>query len=146
MAVAPTAMRAAAAAPPTLAARVPSAGPVGAVDSSTPLGGIEAHTGLRAGGSFGYDTLSPGGRHAPEPFVAPDRPQRRRLDSALFTASSEMFALAFAPHPQYPTAFSSPGGPNTRAGIQHGIATYELTSAVIHNELAPRGEQISVTL
>jgi hypothetical protein len=28
----------------------------------------------------------------------------------------------------------------------HGISTYETTSAVIHNELAPRGEQLSVTL
>ena len=117
------------------------------MELAAPLTEIGGHEPLMTRqGAFSYDTLSADQRRAQNAFAPPDRPQRRNLDTALFTASSELFAIAFAPHPQYSIAAGSPGGPTTKSAIVHGISTYETTSAVIHNELAPRGEQLSVTL
>ena len=45
-----------------------------------------------------------------------------------------------------PAEAPAPGGANTKAAVQQGIETYELTSAVIHNTLARPGENLSLTL
>lgn len=146
MAVAPTMMRAAAAAAPSMAARTSNTESVPALDIVAPAGSLQARGGLMSGpGSFGYGTMGTMDRRAEGWFVPPEPPRQGRMDSALFTASSEIFGLLFAPHPQYPVTPGLPGGPNTKAAVQHSVEIYEMTSAVIHNELATLGEQVMVT-
>jgi hypothetical protein len=146
MAVAPTMMRAASAAAPSMVARGSNAEPVAAQDIVAPSGSLLGRGGLTGGpGSFGYGTMGTMDRHAEGWFVPPEPPRQGRMDSGLFTASSEIFGVLFAPHPQYPLTPGLPGGPKTKAAIQHSVETYEMTSAVIHNELAQLGEQLMVT-
>jgi hypothetical protein len=152
MAVAPTMMRAASAAAPSMVARVSDSGSVAAAGTAAPTSSQYAHGEVIGGqGSFGqsfnFDMMSPGGRRAAAEgwFVPPEPPRQGRMDGALFTTSSEIFSALFTPHPQYPLNPGLPGGTATKAGIQHSVETYELTSAVIHNELAARGEQLTVT-
>lgn len=64
----------------------------------------------------------------------------------LFSTSTEGFSLAFAQNAQFSSAPNMPGSSSSKATIRHGISTYEMISAVIHRDLAPRGENVSLTL
>lgn len=147
MAVAPTMIRAASAVAPSMAARLPQ-GAVAPVDATAPTTGLQPRNGVMAGlPGFGYDMLATMGQQGAQGwFVPPEPPRPGHLDSALFTTSSEIFGVLFAPHPQYSIAPGLPGAPSTKAAVQHSVETYEFTSAVIHNELAAIGEQLSVTV
>jgi len=145
MAVAPTMLRAASAATPSFGARAPATGPVAAADMAAPLTPLQSRGGvLTRQGPFSYDAGSADARHAQTRFAEPE-PREGGLDNGLFTASSEIFAILFAPHPQYSISPGLPGGANTPAAMHEGIERYELTAAVIHDELATRGEQLTVT-
>jgi hypothetical protein len=138
-------LRAAPAAAPSFGARAPATGPVAAADMAAPLTPLEARGGVvTRQGPFSYDTVSADPRQAQARFAEPE-PREGGLDSSLFTASSEIFAILFAPHPQYSISPGLPGGANTPAALHEGIERYELVSAVIHDELAPRGERLTIT-
>jgi len=102
---------------------------------------------LLARDSFRYSDFAPEQKRQRPDFTLADsdRPGRRMVGSLLST-STESFSIAFAPHPQFNVPPSAPGGANTKATVQHGIETYELTSGVIHDTLARRGEHLSLTL
>jgi len=102
---------------------------------------------LLARDSFRYSDFAPEQKRQNPDFTLADsdRPRRRMVGSLLST-STESFSIAFAPHPQFNVPPSAPGGANTKSAVQHGVETYELTSAVIHNTLARTGENLSITL
>lgn len=97
--------------------------------------------------SFYYSDFAPEQRRKglDQTLADSDRPGRRIVGSLLST-STESFSLAFERNPQFNVPPNAPGGSNTKAAIRVGVETYETTSAVIHNELAPRGENLSITL
>jgi hypothetical protein len=102
---------------------------------------------LLARDSFRYSDFAPEQKRSrPDYTLADSDRPRRRMVGSLLSTSTESFSIAFAPHPQFNVPPSAPGGPNTKAAVQHGIETYELTSGVIHDTLARRGENLSLTL
>jgi hypothetical protein len=122
-----------------------AAPPIADVSSSS-LADIESREAL-VGESFQYSDFAPDPkRTGPDQTLADSDRPRRRIVGSLLSTSTESFSIAFEPNPQFNVPPSSPGGPNTKAAVQHGIETYEMTAAVIHNELAPRGENLSITL
>ena len=114
--------------------------------SPAPLNQLDARE-LLARDSFRYSDFAPEQkRQRPEFTLADSDRPRRRMVGSLLSTSTESFSIAFAPHPQFNVPPSAPGGANTKSAIQHGIETYELTAAVIHNTLARPGENLSLTL
>lgn len=97
--------------------------------------------------SFRYSDFAPDQKRTrPDQTLADSDRVRRRIVGSLLSTSTESFSVAFEPHPQFNVLPNSPGASNTKAAVQRGIETYELTSAVIHDTLAPRGENLSLTL
>jgi len=123
----------------------PVAGPVADV-METPATGLNPRE-MFGRDSFGYFDFVPEQTrsHSDQASADSDRP-RRRITTGLLSTSTESFSIAFAPYPQFNVLPSSPGGPDTKAAMQHGIETYELIAAVIYGQLAPRGENLSITL
>lgn len=102
---------------------------------------------LLARDAFHYSDFAPEQkRTGPDQTLADSDRPRRRIVGSLLSTSTESFSIAFEPNPQFNVLPNSPGNPNTKATIQAGIETYETTAAVIHHELAPRGENLSITL
>jgi hypothetical protein len=120
--------------------------PVADVVAAAPINQVDARE-LLARDSFQYSEFAPEQKRSRPDFLLSDsdRPGRRIVGS-LFLTSTESFSIAFAPHPQFNVPPNAPGGANTKATVQQGIETYELTAAVIHDQLAPRGENLSITL
>lgn len=114
---------------------------------ATPLLELELQTALSRD-DFRYSDFTPEQQQAPSGQSLADymRSELGGTVGNLFSTSTEGFSLAFAQNAQFSSAPNMPGGPTTKATIRHGISTYELTSAVIHRDLAPRGETVSLTL
>jgi hypothetical protein len=123
----------------------PAVGPIADV-METPATGLDASETF-GHGSFDYFDFVPEQTraHSDQTSADSNRP-RRRVVSGLLSTSTESFSIAFAQYPQFSVLPYSPGGPDTRAAMQHGIDTYELIAAVIYGQLAPRGENLSITL
>jgi hypothetical protein len=129
----------------TYASGYPAAAAVAEV-AQAPLAELDARAPLSRD-AFHYSDFAPEQKRSrPDQTLADSDRPRRRMVGSLLSTSTESFSLAFAQHPQFNVMPSAPGGANTKATVQRGIETYEMTSAVIHNELAPRGENVSITL
>lgn len=114
---------------------------------ATPLVEIEPQT-APSRDEFRFSDFTPEQQHGPSGQSLADymRSEIGGTVGNLLSTSTEGFSLAFAQNSQFSSAPNMPGGPSTKATIRHGISTYELTSAVIHRDLAPRGETVSLTL
>jgi len=150
MALVPSIARAASAAAPLSAIRAYAPGGQG-VDQLQAKGGVVAGSDQ----SFRYEDFDflarqqflKAGSYGPRPDLPQQQPTPPgRIDFSLMSNTSEGFAQAFQANAQFDLPPAAPGSSTARSTIDKGIATYEMTSAVIHDQLAPMGGEISVTV
>lgn len=147
MALVPNIARAASAAAPAIVARAYAQGDQGVEQ-------LQAKAAVVASGDgFRYDDFAflarqqflQTGSYGPRQDLPQQPRQPGRIDFSLLSNSTESFALAFQAT-QFDIPPAAPGSSTARSTINKGIATYETTSAVIHDQLAPMGGEISLTV
>jgi hypothetical protein len=148
MALVPNIARAASAAAPAVVARAYARDGQGVEQ-------LQAQASVVAGDqSFRYDDFAflarqqflQTGTYGPRQETPQQPRQPGRIDFSLLSNSTESFALAFQLNSQFDLPPAAPGSAGARATIDKGISTYEMTSAVIHDQLAPMGGEISVVV
>ena len=120
-------------------------GPVATTDQM-PLGELdEANALYHEGTAFRYENFTHDRQQAQSQAQAPRR-RGSGFSNSLLANSTVSFAEAFASNLISPTAQKRGADYTSPAATNHGVSAYEMMSSVIHHEIEPLGEKLSLTL
>ena len=121
-------------------------GPVATTDPTALRELDESNPLYYEGSAFRYENFTQQRQQQSSQGVPQDRSRGPGFSNSLLENSTASFATAFASQLNGPAAqargvdYTSPGA------TTQGVSSYELTSAVIHNEIAPLGGNLSMLL